>query len=95
MTSHPGAGLQELEDLKSSGTEVMVRMPAEVDLMQLMEPAAVPKALALGARQAQEDAASLAAFWDEPDRGYTARGARCRVGSGPAPPVALGDAGRG
>ncbi len=63
MTSHPGSGLQEFEDLKASGTEVIVRVPAEVDLMQLMEPRSVPKALALGVRQAQEDAAELAAFW--------------------------------
>jgi len=63
MTSHPGSGLQELEDLKASGTEVMVRVPAEVDLMLLMEPKAVPQALALGARQATEDAAEMAAFW--------------------------------
>jgi len=63
MTSHPGSGLQELEALKASGTEVMVRVPAEVDLMLLMEPKAVPQALALGARQATEDAAEMAAFW--------------------------------
>jgi NTE family protein len=63
MTSHPGDGLQELEDLKASGTEVVLRVPSEVDLMQLMEPASVPKALALGARQASDDVGMLATFW--------------------------------
>ncbi len=63
MTSHPGAGLQELEDLKESGAEVIFRVPSEVDLTQLMEPRSVPKALALGAAQAKDDAGELAAFW--------------------------------
>jgi hypothetical protein len=63
MTSHPGDGLQELEDLKASGAEVVLRVPSEVDLMELMEPRSVPKALALGVRQATEDAGALAAFW--------------------------------
>ena len=63
MTSHPGDGLQELADLKASGAEVVLRMPSEVDLMMLMEPSSVPRALALGARQASEDAGMLSAFW--------------------------------
>ena len=63
MTAHPGDGIQELEDLKASGTEVMLRTPSEVDLMTLMEPAAVPTALALGARQASDDLGALSAFW--------------------------------
>ncbi|HEX3981157.1 MAG TPA: patatin-like phospholipase family protein [Acidimicrobiales bacterium] len=63
MTSHPGDGLQELEDLKSSGAEVLVRTPSEVDLLELMTPAAVPKALALGARQASADVGLLSTFW--------------------------------
>ncbi len=64
MTSHPGDGLQELADLKSSGAEVLVRTPSEVDLLELMTPAAVPKALALGARQASADVGLLSTFWD-------------------------------
>ena len=36
MTSHPGGGRQELEDLEKSGTEVVLRIPAEVDLVELM-----------------------------------------------------------
>ncbi len=63
MTSHPGEGLQELEDLKASGTDVILRVPAEVDLMMLMEPTSVPRALALGVSQAAEDAGLLAEFW--------------------------------
>jgi NTE family protein len=63
MTSHPGEGIRELEDLKESGAEVVVRVPSEVDLMELMSPSSVPKALALGARQAADDAGLLASFW--------------------------------
>ena len=63
MTSHPGDGLRELEALKASGTDVVLRVPAEVDLMTLMEPSSVPDALALGARQAAEDVGMLATFW--------------------------------
>ena len=42
MTSHPGAAVQELDDLKSSGAEVVLRTPAEVDLMELMSPPPCP-----------------------------------------------------
>jgi NTE family protein len=63
MTSHPGGGQQELEDLKKSGTEVVLRLPTEVDLEALMSPAHVPSALAMGARQASADVGLLASFW--------------------------------
>ena len=63
MTLHPTDGLQELDDLRASGAEVLLRVPAEVDLMTLMEPASVPKALALGTRQADEDLHLLEEFW--------------------------------
>jgi NTE family protein len=63
MTLHPVEGKQELEDLRASGTEVVVRMPEEVDLANLMSPAAVPGALAMGARQASADVGLLAGFW--------------------------------
>jgi NTE family protein len=63
MTSHPGDGLQELEDLKQSGTEVVLRIPTEVDLLMLMAPESVPKALALGAEQATVDYPLLSTFW--------------------------------
>lgn len=63
MTLDPIEGKQELEDLKASGTDVMVRVPEEVDLLNLMSPSAVPGALAMGARQAVADAGMLSGFW--------------------------------
>jgi NTE family protein len=63
MTSNPGDGQRELEDLEASGASVIVRTPAKVDLLELMSPAAVPEALTMGARQAADDAALLATFW--------------------------------
>ena len=63
MTLDPSQGKQELEDLKGSGTEVVLRVPEEVDLLNLMSPAAVPGALAMGARQAAADVGLLSAFW--------------------------------
>jgi NTE family protein len=63
MTLHPDEGKQELEDLKASGTDVVLRVPEEVDLLNLMSPAAVPDALAMGARQATADVGELSAFW--------------------------------
>ena len=38
MTSHPGEGRREIEDLEASGADVLVRMPAEVDMLELMAP---------------------------------------------------------
>ena len=64
MTLHPDDGKQELEDLRASGTEVIMRVPEEVDLLNLMTPAAVPGALAMGARQATADIGLLATFWN-------------------------------
>jgi NTE family protein len=63
MTSQPDDGRQELENLRSSGTEVLLRTPTEVDLMELMAPASVPRALAMGARQASADVGLLSTFW--------------------------------
>jgi len=63
MTSHPGGGRQELADLEKSGTEVVLRIPSEVDLAELMSPTSVPEALALGVRQASADVGQLSAFW--------------------------------
>jgi NTE family protein len=64
MTVHPDESRQEAEDLKSSGTDILVRMPAEVDLLELMSPTSVAKALTMGERQGAEDAALLADFWN-------------------------------
>ncbi len=63
MTSQPGGGRRELDSLIATGTEVEVRMPEVVDPLELMSPAAVPKAMAMGARQAAGDLAVLTKFW--------------------------------
>ena len=63
MTSQPEDGRKELEDLQGSGTEVLLRTPSEVDLLELMAPGSVPKALAMGARQASADIGLLSTFW--------------------------------
>jgi hypothetical protein len=49
--------------LVASGTKVELRTPEAVDPLELMSPAAVPKALAMGARQASVDLAPLTSFW--------------------------------
>ena len=63
MTANPDDGRQEVEDLERSGTSVVLRTPSEVDLLELMSPAAVPRALAMGTRQATDDLKELSAFW--------------------------------
>jgi NTE family protein len=63
MTLTPSGGRQELSDLEASGTTVLLRTPAEVDMFELMSPAAVPGALALGSRQASADVGLLSDFW--------------------------------
>ncbi len=63
MTLAPGSGPREVADLEATGTSVLVRTPAAVDMFELMSPAAVPGALALGARQASADVELLADFW--------------------------------
>jgi NTE family protein len=63
MTSDPDGARQELEDLKRSGTFVLLRTPSEVDLDELMSPSSVRRALAMGARQASDDIGLLATFW--------------------------------
>lgn len=59
MTVAPGATRRELDALAGSGTEVVFRMPESVDIDRLMDPAAVPDAIAMGRRQAAADAAQL------------------------------------
>jgi len=63
-TQAPGAAQQELADLAASGTDVLMRSPEEFDIDELMLPASVPRALAMGARQASADVAEVSAFWD-------------------------------
>jgi NTE family protein len=64
MTSQPSGGRREIEDLMATGTKVELRTPEAVDPLELMSPASVPKALAMGARQASADLADLTSFWN-------------------------------
>jgi hypothetical protein len=63
MTNHPGGSSQELADLEATGTSVLFRAPDRVDMLELMTPAAIPGALAMGARQAYSDLGTLNTFW--------------------------------
>ena len=63
MTNSPGSHQRELDELAASGAEVFTRVPEEATVEELMAPAAVPKALAMGARQAAADAKELVSFW--------------------------------
>lgn len=63
MTHSPGALVREIEDLEATGTSVVLQTPAEVDMLELMSPSAVPGALSMGARQATDDIGRLAEFW--------------------------------
>jgi NTE family protein len=63
MTQSPDAFPLERQALIDSGTELLQVSPAEVDLLRLMSPTAIPDAVAMGRRQALEDLERLAAFW--------------------------------
>jgi NTE family protein len=63
MTMAPGGIGRELDALRASGTEVLVRNSRLPITANLMDPAAVPEALALGSTQAAEDAPAVADFW--------------------------------
>jgi NTE family protein len=63
MTFIPGSTQAEIEALAATGTDVEVRLPESVDLEEIMDPAALPRALAMGRRQASADAPRLASFW--------------------------------
>jgi NTE family protein len=62
MTSAPGSIGREVAALGATGTEVLLRTPEKMDLDTLMDPAAVPDAIAMGRRQAAADAADLRSF---------------------------------
>ncbi len=64
MTTGPGHIGREVDALIEAGSDVILRVPTEVDLTELMSPAAVPRALAMGRRQASDDVGLLARFWD-------------------------------
>jgi len=63
MTIAGDATSREVAALRAAGTEVEVRHSRISAATNLMDPAEVPAALALGAEQAAEDAAALASFW--------------------------------
>jgi NTE family protein len=65
MTVAPGGIEAEMAALAATGTgtEMEVRVPESVDPDELMSPAAVPKAMAMGRRQAVADRDGLRAFW--------------------------------
>ncbi len=63
LTMTPGGTEREIAALRASGTDVEVRHSRLPLTVNLMDPAEVPAALALGRLQAAEDAAALAGFW--------------------------------
>ncbi len=67
LTLAPGDLDRELAELKAAGTEVFFQAPEShpMDVDGLMNPTAVPDAMAMGVRQANEDAdaGDLADFW--------------------------------
>jgi NTE family protein len=63
LTIAPDATTREVAALRAAGTEVEVRHSRLPMTTNLMDPAEVPAALALGVEQAGEDAAALADFW--------------------------------
>ena len=62
MTTAPGSIVAEVEALQDTGTKVFFRTPESMDLERLMDPAAVPDAIAMARRQADADAAELRTF---------------------------------
>lgn len=62
MTTRPGAIADEVAALEASGSKVFFRIPETVEIEKLMDPAAVPEALAMGRRQATVDAEDLRTF---------------------------------
>lgn len=63
MTEGVGAVAGEIAALRASGTVVFDRHPGEVDRATLMDPDAVPEALAAGDAAAQADHDAVSAFW--------------------------------
>lgn len=62
MTVAPGSTVAEIQALRGSGTDVVIRMPRSWDVDTLMDPAAVPDAVAMAVEQAAEDADGLMAW---------------------------------
>lgn len=68
LTLARGDLTRELDALRASGTQVFFRAPERhpMDVAGLMDPKAIPDAMAMGARQAAADVATggIAEFWD-------------------------------
>ncbi|HUQ64276.1 MAG TPA: patatin-like phospholipase family protein [Acidimicrobiales bacterium] len=62
MTTGPGETEKEHAALEATGTSVFRRVPRDVDPFTLMDPKAVPLAIEMGQRQADEDADELRSF---------------------------------
>ena len=62
MTQSPGGFAAEVDALKASGTKVFLRSPESMDLTKLMDPKAVPDAIAMAKRQAAADVEALSEF---------------------------------
>jgi NTE family protein len=62
MTQAPGTFAIELDHARNSGSQVLVRSPETMDLTKLMDPHAVPEAIAMGRHQAIADAEELREF---------------------------------
>lgn len=62
MTQNPHSFADELAALKESGSQLLVRSPETVDITKLMDPHAVPEAIAMGRRQAAADAVAVREF---------------------------------
>lgn len=64
MTTAPGSIEREVRALRASGTDLFLRTPEAVEIDELMDPTAVPEAIAMGRRQAEADVEELRTFLD-------------------------------
>lgn len=62
MTTAPGSIEREFDALRSTGSALFYRTPHEVDFDTLMDPKAIPDAVAMARDQASSDAAELSEF---------------------------------
>lgn len=65
MTVKPDNLEVEIAGLEKAGTKAELRGPSELDVTRLMDPTAIPDALALGTAQAEVDGPTLAKFWND------------------------------
>jgi NTE family protein len=63
LTIAPGSAQVERDQLEASGTALLHRHPEAASFTELMAPASVPGALAMGARQGRADLEAVRAFW--------------------------------